>query len=308
MPEHPVYFRVSQEYADPDAILPVVPGKTHVRECLETVQHCMGPDQRERAGYSESHETMVTGALGKKATFATTARKSKGNDTPFYHKREVTRIQEKSPERFQERIAQAGTIQNAVAQTRSDQTLQRILGDIEGKPINEKRRIIRSELTQQNLEKDALERLAAELGLQPAYRKAKGYYQEMVDEYHREHERETRHDDRILETRGMSGQRRRINHHHQRTNPPQELVEANGRIRRLLLPQNVQEEISTLHPSIVRKISKTRKSQSTDGVFIRSIRQSQYLHQLREPGISRILNVERDISTWIRESGGKPSN
>src|SRR5882757_9201243 len=248
---------------------------------------------------------MVTGALGKKATFATTARRSKGDDTPVYHKREVTRIQEKSPERFQERIAEAGMIRNAVTQTRSDQTLQQILGDIEGKSINEKRRIIRSELTQQNLEKDALERLAAELGLQPAYRKAKGYYQEMVDEYHREHERETRRNDRILETRGMSGRRGRVNHHHKRTNPSrepvpipraswkrgdsypstvpeeiQELVEANRRIRRLLLPQNVQEEISTLRPSIIRKISKTRKSQSPDGVFIRSIRQSQYLHQL----------------------------
>src|SRR5882757_6091763 len=190
MPENPVYFGVSQEYTDPDAILPVVPGNTHVQECLETVQHCMGPDRRERAGFSESHETMVTGALSKKATFATTARKSKGNDTPFYHKREVTRIQEKNPERFQERITEAGTIQNTVAQNRSDQTLQQILRDIEGKPINEKRRIIRSELTQQNLEKDALERLATELGLQPAYRKAKGYYQEMVDEYHKEHERD----------------------------------------------------------------------------------------------------------------------
>src|SRR5882757_7297486 len=239
---------------------------------------------------------MVTGALGKKATFATTARISKEDDTPFYHKREVTRIQEKSPERFQERIAEAGTIRNAIAQNRSDQTLQRILGDIEGKSIDGKRRIIRSELTQQNLEKDALERLAAELGLQPAYRKAQGYYQEMVDEYHREHERETRHDDRILETRGMSGRRRRINHHHQRTNPPrkpvpipraswkrgdsypstvpeeiQELVEANGRIRRLLLPQNVQEDISTLCPSIVRKISKARKSQSPNGVLVQNI-------------------------------------
>src|SRR5882757_6460883 len=186
---------------------------------------------------------------------------------------------------------------------------------------------------QQNLEKDALEHLAAELGLQPTYRKAKGYYQEMVDEYHREHERETRRNDRILETRGMFGQRGRINYHHKRTNPSrepipvpraswkrgdsypstvpkeiQELVEMHGWIRRLLLPQNVQEEVSTLRPSIVRKISKARKSQSPDGVFIRSIRQSQYLHQLREPGISRILNVERDISTWIRESGGKPSN
>src|SRR5882757_1878111 len=165
----------------------------------------MGPDRRERAGYSESHETMVTGALSKKATFATTARKSKGNDTPFYHKREVTRIQEKSPERFQERIAQAGTIRNAVAQTRSDQTLQQILGDIESKSIDEKRRIIRSELTQQNLEKDTLERLAAELGLQPAYRKAKGYYQEMVDEYHREHERKTRYDNRLKRMDGLDG-------------------------------------------------------------------------------------------------------
>jgi len=36
------------------------------------------------------------------------------------------------------------------------------------------------------LEKDALEHLAAELGLQPTYRKAKGYYQEMVDKYHRD--------------------------------------------------------------------------------------------------------------------------
>src|SRR5882757_3578903 len=123
MPEHPVYFRVSQEYTDPDAILPVIPGNTHVRECLETVQHCMGSSRREWAGYSESHETMVTGALGKKATFATTARKSKEDDTPFYHKREVTKIQDKSPERFQERIAEAGMIQNAIAQTRSDQTL-----------------------------------------------------------------------------------------------------------------------------------------------------------------------------------------
>src|SRR5882757_1292277 len=34
-----------------------------------------------------------------------------------------------------------------------------------------------------------------------------------------ENTRETRHDDRILETRGMSGRRRRINYHHQRTNP-----------------------------------------------------------------------------------------
>src|SRR5882757_5096459 len=186
---------------------------------------------------------------------------------------------------------------------------------------------------QQNLEKDALEHLAAELGLQPTYRKAKGYYQEMVDEYHREHKRETRCNNRILETRGIFGQRGRINHHHKRTNPPrepvpvpraswkrgdsypstvpegiQELVEAHGRIRRLLLPQNVQEEILTLRPSIVWKISKTRKSQSPDGVFIRSIRQSQYLRQLREPVISRIPNIERDISTWIRESGGKPSN
>jgi len=30
MPENPVYFGVSQEYADPDAILPVVPGNTHI--------------------------------------------------------------------------------------------------------------------------------------------------------------------------------------------------------------------------------------------------------------------------------------
>ena len=165
MPENPIYFGVSQEYANPNAILPVVPGNTHVRECLETVQHCMGSSRRERAGYSELHETMVTGALGKKATFTTTARRSKEDDTPFYHKREVTRIQEKSPERFQERIAETGKIRNAIAQTRSDQTLQRILGDIEGKSIDEKRRIIRSELTQQNLEKEALERLATELGL-----------------------------------------------------------------------------------------------------------------------------------------------
>ena len=98
MPEHPVYFGVSQEYADPDVPIPVIPGNTHVQECLETVQYCMGPDRRERAGYSELHETMVTGALGKKATFATTARESKEDDTPFYHKREVTRIQDKSPE------------------------------------------------------------------------------------------------------------------------------------------------------------------------------------------------------------------
>src|SRR5882757_2405544 len=115
----------------------------------------------------------------------------------------------------------------------------------------------------------------------------------MVDEYHREHERETRRNDRILETRGMSGWRGRINYHHKRTNPPrepvpiprasrkrgnsypstvpeeiQELVEAHGRIRWLLLPQNVQEEISTLRPSIVRKISKTQRSQSPNGVFI----------------------------------------
>src|SRR5882757_9696138 len=333
MPEHPVYFRVSQEYANPDAILPVVPGNTHIRECLETVQYCMGPDRRERAGYSESHETMVTGALSKKATFATTARRSKGDDTPFYHKREVTRIQEKSPERFQERITEAGMIRNAVAQTRSDQTLQRILGDIEGKLIDEKRRIIRSELMQQNLEKDALERLATELGLQPAYRKAKRYYQGMVDEYHREHERETRRNDRILETRGMFGQRGRINYHHKRTNPSrepipvpraswkrgdsypstvpkeiQELVEMHGWIRRLLLPQNVQEEVSTLRPSIVRKISKARKSQSPDRVLVRNIRQSQYLRQLREPVISCIPDVKHDIPTWVRESSGKSSN
>src|SRR5882757_1571017 len=276
---------------------------------------------------------MVTGALGKKATFATTARRSKEDDTPFYHKREVTRIQEKSPERFQERIAEAGKIRNAVAQTRSDQTLQRILGDIEGKSIDEKRRIIRSKLTQQNLEKDALEHLAAELGLQPTYRKAKGYYQEMVDEYHREHKRETRRNDRILETRGMFGWRGRINYHHKRTNLPrepvpvpraswkrgdsypstvpkeiQELVEVHGRIRQLLLPQNVQEEISTLRPSIVWKISKARKSQSPDGVLVRNIRQSQYLHQLREPVISCISDTKRDIPTWIRESSGKSSN
>src|SRR5882757_9147487 len=183
---------------------------------------------------------------------------------------------------------------------------------------------------QQNLEKDALERLAAELGLQPTYRKAKGYYQEMVDEYHREHERETRCNNRILETRGMFGQRGRINHHHKRTNPPrepvpvpraswkqgnsypstipkeiQELVEVHGRIRRLLLPQNVQEEVSTLRPSIIRKISKARKSQSPDGVLVRNIQQSQYLHQLQEPVISRIPDVKRDIPTWIRESSGK---
>src|SRR5882757_6029030 len=273
---------------------------------------------------------MVTGALGKKATFATTARISKEDDTPFYHKREVTRIQEKSPERFQERIAEAGTIQNAVAQTKSDQTLQQILRDIEGKSIDEKRKIIQSELTQQNLEKDALERLAAELGLQPTYRKAKGYYQEMVDEYHRGHERETRRNNRILETRGIFGWRGGINHHHKRTNPPrepvpvpraswkrgdsypntvpeeiQELVEAHGRIRQLLLPQNVQEEVSTLHPSIVRKISKTRKSQSPDGVLVRNIQQSQYLRQLREPVISHILNAKCDIPTWVRESYGE---
>src|SRR5882757_1812382 len=146
MPEHPVYFGVSQEYTNPDAILPVVPGNTHVRECLETVQHCMGSSRREQAGYSELHKTMVTGARSKKATFTTTARESKEDDTPFHHKREVTRIQDKDPEQFQERIAEAGAIQNAIAQTRSDQNLQQILGDIEGKPLEDKRRIIRSEL------------------------------------------------------------------------------------------------------------------------------------------------------------------
>src|SRR5882757_831035 len=184
----------------------------------------MGSSRREWAGYSESHKTMVTGAFGKKATFATTARESKEDDSPFHHKREVMRIQDKDPERFQERIAEAGTVRNAIAQTRSDQNLQRILGDIEGKSLDERRKIIRCELTQQNLERDALEHLAAEMGLQLAYRKAKGYYQEMVDEYHRKHERETRHNDTVLETRGMSGRRKRINHHHKRTNPPQEPI------------------------------------------------------------------------------------
>src|SRR5882757_546895 len=110
MPENPVYFGVSQEYADPDVPIPVIPGNTHVRECLETIQHCMGSSQRERAGYSELHETMVTGAFGKKATFATTARESKEDDTPFHHKREIKRIQDKDPEQFQERIAEAGMV------------------------------------------------------------------------------------------------------------------------------------------------------------------------------------------------------
>jgi len=142
MPENPVYFGVSQEYADPDALIPVIPGNTHVQECLETIQHCMGSSRREWAGYSESHKTMVTGAFGKKATFTTTARESKEDDSPFHHKREVMRIQDKDPEQFQERIAEAGTIRNAIAQTRSDQTLQRILGDIEGKLLDEKRKII----------------------------------------------------------------------------------------------------------------------------------------------------------------------
>jgi len=97
MPEHPVYFGVSQEYANPDAILPIVPGNTHVRECLETVQHCMGSSRRERAGYSESHETMVTGALGKKATFATTARNQR-RMIPFLSQKRSYEIQDKSPE------------------------------------------------------------------------------------------------------------------------------------------------------------------------------------------------------------------
>jgi len=36
MPEHPVYFGVSQEYANPDTILPVVPGNTHVENALKS--------------------------------------------------------------------------------------------------------------------------------------------------------------------------------------------------------------------------------------------------------------------------------
>jgi len=168
------------------------------------------------------------------------------------------------------------------------------------------------------LEKDALEHLAAELGLQPTYRKAKGYYQEMVDKYHREHERETRRNDTILETRGMFGWRGKIKPSSQvnksatKTHScPQSILEA-----RRLLPQYVPEEIQELVEAhewidsycylkmykrkyqpytylLYGKISKTWESQSPNRVLVRNIRQSQYLCQYESElfHIYRMLNV-----------------
>src|SRR5882757_2411235 len=68
MSQNSVYFGVSQQYtnqSEPECL----PGQPHIQECLETVQHCLGESLWARCGYTESHEAMVTGAYGRKATF-----------------------------------------------------------------------------------------------------------------------------------------------------------------------------------------------------------------------------------------------
>jgi len=154
---------------------------------------------------------MVTGALGKKATFATTARKSKEDDTPFYHKREVMRIQEKSPEHSKRESQKQEQFKcNARPEVISPSTNPR--RHMKANRSMKKRDIwIRTHTTEP--EKDAWSTWPR-VGTITNYRKAKGYYQEMVDEYHRE----TRERPDITTEYWRLGDvwtEGRINHHHQ---------------------------------------------------------------------------------------------
>ena len=90
-----VNFGVSCPYNDPDAPEPIVRGDAHIQECFDIVGRCMGSSVGEQSSYPESHDTMVTGAHGKKASYVTTPTKCRpqGYGTLFRHKEEVKRME-----------------------------------------------------------------------------------------------------------------------------------------------------------------------------------------------------------------------
>src|SRR5882757_6773355 len=93
MSSNAVYFSVLQQYSnqlEPECL----PGQPHIQECLETVRHCVGEDLWAQCGYLESHEAMVTGPYGRKATFGLDPTQPT-NGTPLrYISQQIERIEE----------------------------------------------------------------------------------------------------------------------------------------------------------------------------------------------------------------------
>src|SRR5882757_8761626 len=93
MSSNTVYFSVSQQYSnqlEPECL----PGQPHIQECLETIRHCVGENLWARCGYLESHEAMVTGPYGHKATFGLDPTQPT-NGTPLrYIRQQIERIEE----------------------------------------------------------------------------------------------------------------------------------------------------------------------------------------------------------------------
>jgi len=165
---------------------PIVRGDAHIQECFDIVGRCMGSSVGEQSSYPESHDTMVTGAHGKKASYVTTPTKCRpqGYGTLYRHKEEIKRMEraeQKDPNLFQTKIEANRKVKRALDTNRSQKESQGILKRIKSENLVEKKKIIQQSLESGiSLSTKAIKTFMGELGLQLAYRKSKEYYSKMA--------------------------------------------------------------------------------------------------------------------------------
>src|SRR6267143_4570789 len=115
--ENAIHFSVSQAYQDQRNPHPTTSSRNQ-QECFETIQSCVGEGVPFNARYSQSHETLVTGAHGQKALFSLDpSQPNPGRYTVTQFKESAEKLERTRWAKEEIREAYTATIHNQIALT-----------------------------------------------------------------------------------------------------------------------------------------------------------------------------------------------
>src|SRR6267143_2958696 len=113
--ENAIHFSVSQAYSDQRNPHPTTSSQNQ-RECFETIQSCVGERVPFNARYTQSHETLVTGAHGQKALFSLDpSQPNPGGYTVTQFKESAEKLERTRWAQEEVREAHAAAIRNQIA-------------------------------------------------------------------------------------------------------------------------------------------------------------------------------------------------